>query len=165
MSQICTSCNSTIEKPQKQFVTGGLCMPCASDILMSAKKTNTFLNAFTSPLLLMQGEPRQVLTANAKACDLFAKNLSQIEGHRGGQVFDCIHSFTEAGCGKDQNCEDCKIKNAVVETFSAGTSSNGVRTILDIENNNKTTPYEIQIATEKIGDFALVRIDKYTPKA
>jgi dienelactone hydrolase len=42
----------------------------------------------------MQPDPRQVRTANKKACDLFEKELTQIEGYRGGQVFDCVHAFT-----------------------------------------------------------------------
>ena len=120
-----------------------------------------FIDSLASPSLVMQAEPRQVVTANKNACALFGKDLSQIEGYRGGQVFDCTHSFTEAGCGKDPNCEDCVIKNAVVATFVTGVAHNGVQAILDIKKQNTTTPYDMQIATEKTGDFVLVTIDKY----
>ena len=47
-----------------------------------------FLNSLESPTLLMQEGPRQVVTANKKACELLGKNLNQIEGYRGGEVFD-----------------------------------------------------------------------------
>ena len=40
------------------------------------------------PTLLMQAKPRQVVTANQNAYELFSKDLSEIEGYRGGQVFD-----------------------------------------------------------------------------
>ncbi|HIJ79475.1 MAG: hypothetical protein OEY01_11495 [Desulfobulbaceae bacterium] len=123
-----------------------------------------FLNALDHPTLLMQAQPRQVVTANKKACELFGKGLSQIEGHRGGQVFDCVHAFTEAGCGLDVNCENCKIKNAVVDTFSTGNSHNSIQTLLDIKKNNLISPYEMQVSTEKIGDFAIITIEKYTKK-
>ncbi len=118
------------------------------------------INTVEYPILLMQGEPRQVVTANKKACVIFGKDLPQIEGRRGGQVFDCIHSFTEAGCGQDINCENCKIKTAVVETFATGKSQRA-ETILEIKKHNKTTPYNIQISTEKTGNFALLTIGKY----
>lgn len=118
------------------------------------------INTVESPILLMQGEPRQVVTANKKACAIFGKDLPQIEGHRGGQVFDCIHSFTEAGCGLDINCENCKIKTAVVETFATG-KSQSADTILEIKKHNKITPYNIQISTKKIGNFALITIEKH----
>ena len=124
-----------------------------------------FLNALDCPTLLMQSDPRQVITANKKACELFGKDLAQIEGHRGGQVFDCIHAFTEAGCGLDANCENCKIKNAVVDTFSTGNSNLSVDTILEIKKHNQINPYELQVSTEKIGDYALITIEKYKTKA
>ncbi len=120
-----------------------------------------FLDTLESPTLLMQAEPRQVVTANNKACELFGKTLAQIEGHRGGQVFDCVHAFTEAGCGLDVNCENCKIKNSVVDTFSTGNSHNSVNTILDIKKHGKINPHEMQVSTEKTGDFALITIEKY----
>lgn len=125
----------------------------------------TFMNSLGSPALLLQAVPRQVVTANKKACDLLDRRLDQIEGYRGGQVFDCVHAFTEAGCGLDSHCEDCKIKNAIVDTFATGKPHTNVRTILDIKKQTKITPHELQVSTEKIGDFALVTIEKYTIQA
>lgn len=122
----------------------------------------TFMHSLEAPALLLQAVPRQVVTANDKACALFDKRLAQIEGHRGGQVFDCVHAFTEAGCGLDSHCEDCKIKNAIVDTFATGKPHINVRTILDIKKGPKNIPHELQVSTEKIGDFALVTIEKYT---
>jgi hypothetical protein len=120
-----------------------------------------FINTFENPTLLMQAEPRQVVTANKKACELFGKELVQIEGFRGGQVFDCVHAFTEAGCGLDINCENCKIKNAVVDTFLTGNSHNSIDTTLDIKKYNEIIPHAMQVTTEKIGDFILITINKY----
>jgi hypothetical protein len=124
----------------------------------------SFLNTLAHPALLRQAEPRQVVSANNKACELFGKELVHIEGHRGGQVFDCVHAFTAAGCGLDPNCENCKIKNAVVNTFSTGNSHNNVCTILDIKRNNKIIPYDIQVSTGKISDFVFITINKFTQK-
>ena len=123
-----------------------------------------FVDSYEAPVLLMQAEPRQVVTANRKACELFGKDLSLIEGFRGGQVFDCIHSFSEAGCGKDPNCEGCKIKGAVVDTFSTGSSHPDVRTVLDIRRQDETTPYDIRISTEKVGGYAVLTIRNYSKK-
>lgn len=120
-----------------------------------------FLNALELPALLFQSEPRQVITANATACDLFGKDLSQIEGFRGEQVFDCVHSFSEAGCGKDENCEDCTIKNAVVETFATGNSHYVVQTVLDVKKNDTTGPFDLQVSTERTNGFVIMTIDTY----
>ena len=113
------------------------------------------------PTLLMQAEPRVVVTANKSARQLFNKSLAEIEGKRGGQVFDCIHSFTEKGCGLDENCEDCKIKGAVLDTFATGTPHDNVRTVLDIKKEDQTIPYAMIVQTESVGDFVLITVVKY----
>jgi hypothetical protein len=168
MNKICKQCKAGLESNPKTdyIVTDGICSQCIENIFNDQENLLTaFINNIDAPILLMQPDPRQVRTANKKACELFDKDLSQIEGHRGGQVFDCEHAFTEAGCGKDENCEDCKIKNSVVETFSNGKSFNGVSTVLDIKINNSFMPFTLQVSTEKIGNLALIKIDEYEKKA
>ena len=164
MSAICIYCSASIKYPEKvnHFITSDICSECLDSILTHQYDLLiSFLDNIEAPILLMQPDPGQVRTANKKACELFEKDLSQIERHRSGQVFDCIHSFTEAGCERDVNCEYCKIRNSVVETFTSGKSFNGVSTVLDTKKNNIIKPYNLQIATEKVGDLALLRIDKY----
>ena len=109
----------------------------------------------------MQGNPRQVVTANRQALTLFGKELEAVAGHRGGQVFDCVHSFTEAGCGKDQNCEGCSIKDAIVDTFTTGSPHQGVAATLQLKKDGATESRVVQVSTEKIGELALVRIERY----
>jgi hypothetical protein len=123
-----------------------------------------FLDSLAAPVLLMQPEPRQVYAANQRALKLFGKEASHVAGHRGGQVFDCIHAFTEAGCGKDVHCEGCMIKNAVVETFMTGKSFSDVATELEIRKNSETRTYHVQVSTEKLGNLALLRIDRFEQK-
>lgn len=164
MIQVCRQCKTELNSSHKSecLVTEGICPQCTDSISrLQGGSLNSFLDSIDAPVLLMQPEPRQVLTANKKACALFNKTLSQIAGSRGGQVFDCIHAFSEAGCGKDINCEDCSIKNAVVGTFQQGQSYNGVSTVLEIKKNGALIKYRVQVTTEKTGDLALVRIDRY----
>lgn len=119
------------------------------------------LESVDAPVLLMQGNPRQVVTANRKALELFEKELHEVEGHRGGQVFDCIHAFTEDGCGKDRNCEGCKIRDAIIDTFTTGKSHSGVSTSLQIKKAAGIMIFELHVSTEKVGDLALVRIERF----
>jgi hypothetical protein len=171
MKQVCRLCKAEMINTQEQSsqfnITGGVCISCARKFTTSRGTValRSFLDTFDAPILLMQPEPRQVYTANKKALGLFSKELPQLEGHRGGQVFDCVHAFTEAGCGKDIHCEDCKIKNAVIETFTTGRSFDGVSTFLEIKKQNDINAYLVQVSTEKIGDLALLRIDQYKKQA
>jgi hypothetical protein len=158
----CRVCGKEIapdDPPGRGNITHGICGACA------ASGNPGLLEAIGAPVLLMQGNPRQVVTANRKALALFGKELHEVENHRGGQVFDCLHSFSEAGCGKDANCENCKIKNAIVDTFATATPHHGVATELPIRKAGGTKPCAVQVTTEKIGDLALVRIDRYDADA
>ena len=168
MNKTCKQCKAGLESnPNTDYiVTNGICSHCIETIFDDQDNSiSTFLNNIDSPVLLMQPDPRQVRTANKISCELFEKDLSQIKGLRGGQVFNCIHAFTKAGCGKDENCEDCKIKNSLVDTFTNGTSHDGVSTNLDIKTNTSVMPYHLKVSTEKIGDLALIRIDNYKKKS
>lgn len=164
----CKWCENDIYIPSGQskafIITGGVCSSCAEKI--SAKTESTvenrkYIDSIDDPILLMQPEPRLVYTANKKAAELFNKKLSEIEGFRGGQVFDCVHSFTEAGCGKDANCKNCKIKAAIVDTLITGNSFASVESPLEIKRNNKIDSYLLRISNEKTGNLALVRIDHF----
>jgi hypothetical protein len=119
------------------------------------------LIAIGVPALLMEGNPRQVLTANQQALDLFQKTLPEVENHRGGQVFDCLHSFSAAGCGLDANCEHCAIKGAIVDTFTTGMPHEAVAATLPVKKAGVAGYRALQVSTEKIGDLALVRIERY----
>lgn len=164
MTSRCKACGKEIG-PGGQLsyknITHGIC----SDCVARPSANSVLLESIDAPVLLMQGNPRQVVTANRKALELFGKELHEVENHRGGEVFDCVHSFTEAGCGKDVNCENCKIKNAIVDTFVTANSQNGVSTELSIKKPAGTRTFVLQVSTEKVGDLALVRIDRYKTSA
>jgi hypothetical protein len=119
------------------------------------------LEAIEAPVLLMQGNPRQVVTANQRALELFGKRLNEVEGHRGGQVFDCLHSFSAAGCGVDANCEHCTIKAAIVDTFTTGAPHEAFAATLPILKAGVAGCRALRVSTEKTGDLALVRIERY----
>ena len=109
-------------------------------------------------MLLMQPEPRQVFTANSRALALFGRKLEEAEGHRGGEVFGCVHSYTRDGCGKDAHCNDCTIKAAIVSGFSGPASA---ASHLAIRSGEGDKPYTLAVSAEKAGAYALVRIDRF----
>jgi hypothetical protein len=167
MTANCSVCGKEIAQDGKSVlgnITHGICDRCAIE-LSGSSDNSVLLESIDAPVLLMQGNPRQVVTANRKALALFEKELHEVESHRGGQVFDCVHSFTEAGCGKDVNCENCKIKNAIIDTFTTAISHNGVSTELSIKKVNGTKTYALQVSTQKVGDLALVRVERYDADA
>lgn len=159
----CRLCGKEITpdgKTAPRHITCGICDKCVGRA-SGATDGIVLLEAIDAPVLLMQGNPRQVVTANRKALALFRKEPHEVENRRGGQVFDCVHSFTEAGCGMDVNCENCEIKNAIIDTFTTANPHNGVSAELSIKKANGTKPCVLQVSTEKVGDLALVRVERY----
>lgn len=163
MTQVCKICGTEVAQDGQATtgdITGEICGPCCRQLSAGANHSAR-LEAIDAPFLLMQGQPRQVVTANRRALALFGKELPEVTGHRGGQVFDCLHSFSEAGCGLDSNCEDCKIKGAIVDTFATETAHHAVATTLQIRKAGGIKTYLLQVSTQKIGDLALVRVEQY----
>ncbi len=170
MRKICIKCNSVITPdrgtgaPQYR-IAKDICGSCIQGIADKGHDAQReLLESFHAPILLMQPEPRRVRTANEEARFLFGKDLSQIEGFKGGEVFNCEHAFTEAGCGVDEHCQDCIIRTTIIETFNTGKSFNSVAARLDIRNGDKVKPYSMTISTEKLGELALVRVDQFEEK-
>jgi PAS domain len=167
MTTVCKVCGKesvSASQATSGSITFGICEACVTQV-SATPDSRAVLEAIHAPILLLHGNPRQVVSANKMALRLFGKEIYEFAGHRGGQVFDCIHSFTEAGCGKDVNCEPCKIKNAIVDTFNTGESHHGVATTLQIKKADGIKNYVMQVSTEKAGDLALVRVERFDNEA
>lgn len=162
MASNCRRCGSMLSESSRAdetVISEGICATCLSQV--SGAEAHNVLDAMDAPILLMQGNPRQVVTANAQALRLFAKQANDVAGHRGGQVFDCAHAFTAAGCGKDENCEHCAIKTAIVDTFATAMPHKAIAATLPVKKANGDGHRALQVSTEKIGDLTLVRIERY----
>ena len=154
----CGSCGS----PLDASIPARLCDSCLAAVSSGdAAGRREAIQAMDAAILLMQPEPRLVLTANDRALALFGKALEQAEGQRGGDVFGCVHSFTDAGCGKDSHCEDCKIRGAIVSGFSGAASAIST---LTIRGGGGDLPYTLAVSAEKAGGYALVRIERFEPE-
>ncbi|MCB2182670.1 MAG: hypothetical protein KQH63_11625 [Desulfobulbaceae bacterium] len=171
MQRICSWCEAELKpyemnKVENQFITNGLCSVCAENIFKGNDSAALcrFLDNIDAPVLLLQHKPRLVRSANQKARNLFGKDIAEIEGKRGGDVFSCIHAFSKEGCGEAKPCEKCKIKNSVIETLTTGTSFEYVFTFLDIKKQHAVTTYKLQVSTERVGNHALLRIDQFEKK-
>lgn len=167
MKKLCVSCkadlsNGVVPKALDFPVSRGICKTCSKNIFNEQDKSiRKFLDLLEGPILLLEPEPRRVFMANAQACSLFGKDISQIERHKGGEVFDCIYAFTEEGCGKHSKCENCSIRRSIVETMATGKSFPCVMANLEVRRNAATVLYTLQVSTERIDKYALVRIDSY----
>ena len=159
---LCASCHTPVKAADtSRHISAPICEGCLATLAAgtSPEKCREIMRGIGTPVLLLQSNPRQVYAANDAALALFGRAPHEAEGHRGGEVFGCIHSFTVAGCGKDVNCESCRIKQGIVDTFG-GSAATGIAATLVIRRDMDIA-HTMTISTEPVGVYVLVRIDQF----
>ncbi|NOZ22435.1 MAG: hypothetical protein GXP25_15245 [Planctomycetes bacterium] len=169
MKRVCAWCKKDLgTKPAMVddggAITHGICKSCVAKYLPAlAKPLPDFLDRLGVPVLLMGSGPK-VLTANRHARELLGKNLSEIEGHRSGEVIECIYSKRPGGCGEQEHCKSCAIRQTVLETYRTGKGFVKVRAYPDIQFGETEKTMSIEITTQKVKGYVLLRIDDLREK-
>ena len=164
MGKKCDWCGKCLDNTDSnplpdRVITHSICGGCRKKVLGELSiPMEEFLEGFDQPVLLVAPEPR-VLTANTAARNLLGKDLSHIEGYKGGQIIDCAYARTPEGCGNTIHCESCTIRNSVLQTFETGKPVVEMPAYPDIQHLDETKTYCIRISTEKLGELVLLRID------
>jgi hypothetical protein len=140
-------------------ISHGLCVDCLPVLLAGlGKRLTDFLDAITKPVFVVDADSR-VIGANTLGLGQVSKNLKDIEGRLGGDVFECRHAGEPGGCGKTIHCKACTIRRTVTHTAETGESAFRVPAYMDLGDlsNNRTVRY--LISTEKVDEVVLLRID------
>ena len=160
MKRICAWCGKVMTgREQGTGVTHGICEDCFSNVLSRSRETLLdFLDNLEVPILVVNQEG-VVDDKNEAARDVLGKGSDDIMGHRGGEVFDCIHSFKPGGCGGTIHCKACVIRNTVEETFRTGQFFLRVPATLKIIKNAQEKDISSYISTYKEGDYVYLKIE------
>jgi hypothetical protein len=165
MKRICAWCRKElhgIDSPADagNVITHGICKNCRDNIMFQlGVELESFLNSLNVPIVLVNQEGT-VVTVNNQAKTMLRKDLPEIKGYRGGEVFECAYARLPEGCGNTLHCSGCTIRRTVMQTYATGKGFLRVPAAL-----NKNTPEEpvkmnLLISTEKLTDLVLLRIDK-----
>lgn len=97
MRRVCAWCTKTMGRVHsnsfpERVITHRICDKCA-DILLAKLgiPLTVFLDSLAAPVVVVDDTVR-VKTANRHAQTLLQKNLSMIEGYKGGDVFMCAYA-------------------------------------------------------------------------
>jgi PAS domain-containing protein len=118
-----------------------------------------FLDSLKPPIVVVDQEGA-VVTGNDKVRELLQKKLSDIEGYKGGDVFECAYARLPEGCGNTVHCSGCTIRRTVMETHETGKGFLRVPATLKRYAPLDTIDIKLLISTERIGDVVLLRIDE-----
>jgi hypothetical protein len=163
MDRTCVECGARLEADRetagKGTVTGGLCAVCTHHLMaQKGMPLMEFLDGLGAPIVLVDGDG-VVRAASARVCELLGKELSSVNGERGGDVFECAYAAMPEGCGRTIHCSGCTVRNTVMETLRTGVSAERVPASLRQGRPGRARDIELLISTERAGDHVLLRID------
>ena len=162
MKRICAWCKKELEggplsSKKDTPISHGMCPECAFHIRASmGMPLQEFLNGLNAPVVLVNGDGR-VISANNDAQSLLGKSIERINGFKGGEVFECEYSYLPEGCGNTVHCAGCTIRNMVMDTMKTKKSHVRESAYLNHKTNGRI---EFLISTEKVDEFAFLRIDE-----
>lgn len=162
---MCFRCGEEITPEQvagraPEAIAQGVCDDCLQKSFdRMGEELNSFIDSLAAPVIVVD-DNGIVQTANARAQTLLLKTLPEIEGYRGGEVFECAYATLPEGCGNTVHCSGCAIRRSVMETLQTGKSLVKTPAYLNrgtLDNYQRT---DFLISTEKISGLVLLRIDR-----
>jgi hypothetical protein len=122
-----------------------------------------FLDSLKLPVVVVN-RGGTIVTGNNQARTVLRKGLPEMEGYRGGDVFECAYARLPGGCGNTMHCSGCTIRKTVMETH--GTSRSFLKVPATLNRDNPEDPKKIKllISTERLADLVLLRIDEMEAK-
>lgn len=161
MKQICAWCQKNIENfdsHSDNVVSHGICAKCQGELLSKIGFSMTsFLNRLNAPVLFID-ENGIVKTANQQARKLLDKDLPEIEGYLGGNVFECANAYLPEGCGNTIHCQACTIRRTIMETHRTGKRQIKIPVFLNKGTPDNFNKVKYLISTEKINHMVLLKI-------
>lgn len=165
MKTVCAWCDKVMRTESLDFhkdniITHGICDDCAGLMLWPKRpEVMDFLDGLGAPVIVVDASGN-ACSANKQARTLLQKDLPDIEGLKGGVVFECAFAQLPEGCGNTIHCDGCTIRNTVMDTFMSGNSH--LKTPAGLTRGTTDNHIELQflISTEKVKDVVLLRIDK-----
>ena len=166
MKSVCAWCGTTIgDEPGGGLNTShGICLQCAGLLEKevsdwgTASSVRGLLDRMDKPVMVV-GEDVEILYANAAACDILGKELTQIQGFRGGDALECSNARLPGGCGRSANCKACTIRRSVNETFTTGRSIEKVQAFIDRGAGSPKDEIRFFVSTARVGGIVLLRIE------
>lgn len=167
MKRICGWCKKelcALDDENDIKVSHGICEDCENNLdFKMGVPLKVYLSALNLPVMVVTKDVRAVF-ANDAALNIIGKEIDDIYGELGGNVFECAYSRLPGGCGRSIHCSGCTIRNTVNETFRTNKPMVNVPASLNCGDIDKPREIELLISTEMTGNIVLLWIDKIEVK-
>ena len=111
-------------------------------------------------MMILDGE-RRVCKVNGFAATFAGRPAAEMIGLLGGEALRCLHHLDDPrGCGFGPHCSECRVRQAVLETFASGKSQRDIEAWLPFPEGGRIRERCLLISTAnlQIGDSARVLV-------
>lgn len=170
MKVICCSCGVHLRDTSSEVfgddaVSHGFCESCSQHFLSQVGVSLTeYMESIPAAVVTVTHEGT-INSANQKALALLGKSPAQIQGFKGGDVFECENARLPEGCGHTMHCSACTIRNTVMDTVKTGKPHQKVPAYLKQHSDNGPHHIELLISTEKKGGVVFLKVDEINEAA
>ena len=156
---VCAWCGAILTPGDPSFVTHGICPKCQVAFVggPGPASLKEFIGRFNFPIMVVNADV-ELTGANAQALELVGRTAAAAEGHRGGELLECIHSVHQGGCGRSVHCKACTIRNSVRETYETGAPMIDVESYQQVMTDDGLKKVQFRISTAKVSDSVLLKI-------
>jgi len=134
------------------------------------KKSESELSAIFEniPIIIMLVDrERRVRKINDTGVEFAGKTEEEMIGQRGGKALRCLHHLDDPkGCGFGSHCENCTVRNTVLDTFETGESHYRKEGIITFKQEGEEREMIFWVSTALIGfgekEHVLVSIEDIT---
>lgn len=99
-------------------------------------------------MMILVDEERRVRKVNGATVDFADVLEEEMLGLRGGEALRCLHHTDDPkGCGYGPACDECMVKQTVLETFRTGDSFNHIEAKLPFLIDDKKQDLTLQVST------------------
>ncbi len=145
-------------------VTHGICEDCQSNLAAQGGiPLYAYLNTIGVPVLLVSDDGT-IVTANDAVQIILVKSLPEIQGRRGGNVFECANARLPEGCGRTVHCSGCAIRRTVMDTFITGDPHLRAPAYLNRWTLERSCGLDLRISTKKVDGMVLLVVEGLTEK-
>ncbi len=122
-----------------------------------------YIDGLDVPVVVTDGDV-VLKAANRTALALLGRKAAQLEGLRGGLVFECEHALEPEGCGRTVHCNGCVIRKCVTDTHATGTPHLRVPATLDTRAPDGAATVQLLVSTLRGDDVVLLKVEKAPAK-
>ena len=164
MERRCAWCDAMIpggrDRDGNGLVSYGICLTCADRIFADqVLPLQTIIDQLAFPVLVVDSDVTLSIL-NKHAQEILGVSAEQAEGHRGGELFDCVYAHGPGGCGRSIHCASCALRQAVKTTYATGAPQQCVPATLKKSDPDQPGAIALTITTALRNNVVMVNIDQ-----